>query len=475
MDASTKMTNGTRYGAVIFDDEVAHGAGWACVAGDDPIRICGTHELQSDVVWVTNLDYNTSRISGLQGSRFRRSNYLLHDLTRLCNEIGIAGEKDSMIDPKSVFDGRYSTAISLKAGFSAWILDRIIQISVNMLPMNVAPLSDIQSGIREFIIPTEAAYFYNGEIPEGTALEALEASDIPWNHASRTGIKIEGRKVRLNTNRARHAQYMMTVRFPVGDWSDIGGAKLLNKRPKEAVIGWLADHPGALLRVTMKTTDYDMEGLINFGGNNSNNPRSGNWLVAPELARLLPFCEFTIHEAIEGHEMRSVGQLIHNAGIDFKEVVERRSASYPFQVWMEILWRSVMGRPRSWSKKTINPAGAFMRAADRGMEFFAAHTLLEAGLTVIGYGAGAVTAIIPDGMPAMEWVSAILRAGLTPPFVEAGTLDPQWIVDLLEVQIAAGDLSEQEAVLWAAFLMGDLDMLIQISESSFLWTGKNGN
>lgn len=464
--------NEARYGAVLFDSEVTHDYGWACVSGEMPVRITGTHDLPSDTVWITNLGYDAAKVSGLQGSRFRRSGYLVHELTRIWGETGLLEEDTdapARVPLASVWDGQYTTRVGLRAGFSAWLLDRVMQISMDRVPMIAAPLSDLAGGIREVVLPSANRFFYKGQPPTEKAIEALTAANNPYQPVARSGIVTEGRFVRLSVNRVRHAQHMLSVPFPVGDWAEVNSIKLLNARPKEKIIEWLDQHPGALLRVTMRNTDPDLEELINFGGNISKNPRSGHWLTADELARLMPYCQFTIFEAVEGRILRTGGELIRDAGIDIDSISSVRQTSYPFHIWMDVLWRSVMGNPANWQRGLINPAGAFIRAADRGLNFYAAHTLRTAGLTVIGYGAGAVLAIIPEGMPAMQWVSAILSAGLMPPLIEAGTLDPQWVVDLLEGRVKAGEMTEYEAILWAAFLIGDLDMLIKTSEQSFMW------
>ena len=175
--------NDARYGAVLFDSEVTHDYGWACVSGEMPVRITGTHDLPSDTVWITNLGYDAAKVSGLQGSRFRRSGYMGHELSRLWGETGLLEEDTdapARVPLSSVWDGQYTTRVGLRAGFSAWLLDRVMKISMDRVPMIAAPLSDLAGGIREVVLPSANRFFYKGMPPTEKAIEALTAANNPY-------------------------------------------------------------------------------------------------------------------------------------------------------------------------------------------------------------------------------------------------------------------------------------------------------
>ena len=78
------------FGVVQFDDMRPDGGGWASADGGRARRIGGIGDLQSDVIWWTNIDDKTFFLSGCHSNlRLRHDEYLKTRMPHLLEELGI--------------------------------------------------------------------------------------------------------------------------------------------------------------------------------------------------------------------------------------------------------------------------------------------------------------------------------------------------------------------------------------------------
>ena len=497
------MEANLKCGACFFDDVATHDAGWAIPSfQEDVFRFGSTSELSSDVAWWTNLSYEAVSVSGLQGARFRRDSYFSHPIKRFWNELGIdESEKEGLrANPKSVWNGRFDNGDFLRLGTSAWLFEQIVTIMDDFLPMAAPPLNDLAYGLRERILPDVRRFFPDGPPPD-YFLSALEAADNAYQPTALSsydraragkGDGLLPGHFRVPVDRVAHAQQLFRVPFPIGGWRNVGDMSILSRRGPEKIFEWLDQNPGALIRATMKRCDPRMESIINYGANIQKNARSGHWLTALELATLMPWCEFVLHEGVIGERLCSIQEILEAAmprsssggaagfggrattvpgycsALD-PQTVQMRSVSYPYQIFMDVLWRAAIGTIPKAPRSIRNPASAFVRAADRMLLFDVAAKLHSLSIGISGYGSGGVLISPAEGMTIQEWVPPLLAQGLLPPFLPHGLLSENWVMDEVENAYNPERTSENVQMLQMAFLLGGLDMVVRFSDEFSLY------
>lgn len=462
-----------RFGFMLFDNETTHDTGWALRDGESILRVSGTSELSSDTVWWTNLSYETANLSGLQGARFRRGSYFAHETYRIWQELGLDETENQglRINPLSVFNGECKNGLHLRLMFSVWMFRKMMEITEDFMPIVAPPLNDLAHGLRERIFP-EWRRFFLDEPPPEYYQDALQAADKSWQPLPRIiqrGDRGESDaplplSVRLPVDRVYHGWTLLSMPIPAGGWRSLGDLRILNRRPHEHIREWLIQNPGALIRVTMKSCDDEMESIVNYGGNIDRNARSGHWLTSVELESLMDYCEFVLHEGVTAEKIRTPMELIENAGFHLdKTTCENRAPSYPFHIFMDNIWRAMAGPiPRS-PKGARNPAAAFLRSADRMMLMQKAIVLHKRGIRVTGYGSGGIMINPPKSSPE-EWIPDIIAAGLIPPMLPAGTLEMDWVQNALVDYEPQGMTMGNTQALQMCCMMGDLDSLMYLAD-----------
>ncbi len=470
------MAENVYCGVVFFDNPKEHQSGWA-LAWDDgdrkPVRIASTADLNSGVVWWTNLDYEASKLSGLEGSRFRRDSYFLCPQKRIWTELGLDDSDDGKIraDADSVFGGMYKQPFFLRLATLAWFFDSYWRITRDFVPLAAPPSYDVgneKNGLRARILPDYRNFF--ADQPDDVVLEALAAADIPYQPVSRSIDNGFQKSSRIIMDRVSHALNLLAVMFPIGGWRNLGKAGLLTRRGPEFLSGWLDEHPGALLRVVMRRCDPVMEPIINFGGDISGNSRAAHWLSAAEVNHLLPWCDFVIHEVILGETLSCGFEFLKSARLELDpETVVRRSASFSYGYFLETMWRSLIGRIPGAPVGVRSPVGVFLRSADRVLLFESVVQLYRLGLGVTGYGSGGINVVYPEDMQVNFWVPEVLRLGMIPPFQPYGLHDTDWVQDVVSSNWSHERTPEPVQLLQMSMLMGDLSVLVQAADELSLW------
>lgn len=462
------MDQDIRFGAVLFDDPEEHADGWACSWDTqdrvEVVRISGAHDLPSHTSWLTNLDYETWRATQIGGSRFRHDAFLSNRVSVILSELGLGDgqHQSARLAAKDVF-GQASMQ-SARTALLAWVFDAVMKEAELFMPTGLPPVSDLASFYRDEILPP-AHQFYHKQFPPTYAQQALEAADVAWTPAAFHGKdRPDGLLLRLPLDRVKMAQTLLDVVYPVGGWKlDTDMIRAINSRPAQDILNWLDKRPEALVKVTMRRTDPRFESLINWGANIQGNKSAGRWITASEAARLLGPCDLTIHAALTAsHTMTSRDHLASRGLLADPAQWEARAGSYAFHLWVDLLWRGLCKAPQKSPAGLKSPAYTFMRAIDREACFYAALRLQEAGITVRGYGSGAVHVILDPDMPVEHWVGAALAAGLMPPLLAPDTLDFDWVATTLGLR--EGARPSARTLLYAALLLGEIQTVISLCE-----------
>jgi hypothetical protein len=369
------------------------------------------------------------------------------------------------VNPSSVFDGECKNGLHLRMMLSVWLFQRMMDITEDFMPVMAPPLNDLAHGLRERIFPEWRRFFLDNAPPDyyQSALEAADKSYQPLHRVFNRGGESDAPlpiSVRLPVDRVYHGWTLLHMPIPAGGWRELGSLQVLNRKSPERIREWLIQNPGALIRVTMKQCNDDMEAIINYGGNIDRNARSGHWLTSIELESLMDSCEFVLHEGVTAEKIRSPMEMIEKAGFALDiGTCEARAPSYPFHLFMDNIWRAMAGPIPRAPRGARNPAAAFLRSADRMMLMQKAALLHASGIRVTGYGSGGILVNPPKTHPE-EWVPDIIAAGLIPPMLPAGTMGIDWVQNTLADHENSGMTIGNTEALQMCTMMGDLNSLI---------------
>lgn len=464
----------TNFGAVLFDDPRAHDSGWACtwrgIEKTQPIRIANTGELSSDTVWLTNLDYETSTLSGLMGLRFRRGDYFHHNIEKIWSEIGLNLENPA-VDPKRVWGGRYTSVDMLRPAWTAWLFRQVVQTGSSIVPVNAPVLPTMPRGLASRLV-----FPIRGQ-PSKDIFKIMGQADLAWQPVIRRAYQDAPKQyIRLRPHRVTHAIRLLSKPWPV-TWSWRGmTSKSLNKHKNitEWLLQFLDEHPFVLLRVTVTHTDHPFERLINFGANIQNKPEQNKWITGVDFRRLAPFCHMKVHHLLYNDGKGITGfDVLEQAGINIHpESWAMRAGSYSFGLFLEMLWRAFMVKPEGMKLtfEESHPASVFLRAYDRDILFEYALRLIQKGYDIYGYGSGfLLLEINEDGFNIADIARDAIAVGLYAPFVPSGEFQADDAM-MLAMHHENDHLGESSRRLEMMMLMGDLDMIIAMDEALSMWS-----
>lgn len=460
------------FGSVIFDKPSEHESGWACQwkgEGTRPVRISGTGELSSGVVWLNNLNYEMTNLSGLTGSRFRRSGYFIHENERLWAEVGLATDFPA-VDPAHVWNGVYPNLTMLRTAYTAWMFRQTVLATNEVLPIPAPPMPDMVRGLHDRIIPASNQYFPRGK-PSKAVIESLFQADQSWQPVARSRSSFSSqqkRRMRLHVNRVVHAICMLSATWPTGRWFDVPDKEIQSSFMDDP-LSWLDRNPMSIFRVVvLRTPDRDKERLINFGANINKKSRQGYWVTAHDLRLILPHCEIEVKKAMTCNESMTGLDWLALSRISLNpEEIAMRAGSYGFNLFMDMLWR-VMIRPPYDFKEKSSPAAAFLRSYDRLLLFPKVESLDALGVDVLGYGSGGVLIDVPQDTSMADIARVAVKSGFFPPFVPRGEMPAGEALDIA-LNHKSHNLPEAGRRMEAAFMMGDLQTIIDMDEALFDW------
>ncbi len=466
-----------KFGSVIFDDPALHDSGWATVwdgINTRPVRISGTKELSSGTVWLTNLSYDMMNLSGLNGSRFRRSIFFHSSIERYWDDVGIGSNE--LIGCNQVWSGRYTHISHVRAVYSSWLFRSVVNATNAIIPMISIPGPDLLSAISDRIIPAASRYFTS--LPSDDALDAASQADLAYQPVAKrhrqNGVKLP--TIRLRINRVSNGIKMLSVPFPVGKWTPV-----LNLKEVVANIdSWLEENPMSMIRLTVvQTHERFMEDIINFGATlNEKKTRQYQWVTSVDLVRLLPYCEVKIHGILASSSYLTGFDLLERAGLRLDaDEINVRSAAYSFNIFMDMLWRTLTkspadykpSRPLSLKKNLVTPMAAFIRSYDRAELFPKVAMMQTLGWDVEGYGSGSINLSLKEDADFKMLANHALECGLFPPFTKPGLFSGQEAIEAA-TRHGGHNLGEPARRLEAAFLMGDLQTIIDMDETLNCWT-----
>ena len=379
------------YGCVIFDNPSEHKSGWVSVEGAASIRITGTQELATNIMWITNLSFSVMQESGFsQSSRFRRHDFLREDIQKILWSVGAL-----------------KLAPNQQAEIISGIFSRVMHLSRHWLKMCRMPLYDIASGFRELVLDPDPQVYIS-------LSEAVEDAVEYWVKTERSLRRDEGQHMIFRLGRIAHAKQMFEVLVPSGPWGKIPITQL---PVTNDINSWLEDLQGRVLaKITINRVNPDVNDLINYGSGaslpGSASAKYRRWVSSDELAWLSPLCDLKVEEVWICEQLEA---------LPYRDFVrdtlgELHEVSLSLSIFAENLWvacgKKLGARGQGQSANTLTP---FLRARDRLTCYAKAYDLYKEGWEIAGYGAGKISVRIPTSVPKSEIMDLAVKHNLIPP------------------------------------------------------------
>lgn len=368
------------YGVVLFNDVILKkgkdrkrtpGEGWASIDGGEARRVNGITEVESNVKWLTNLDYIDFYANGLgKNKNLFYSGFLRTDLKSVADDIGSGVELMSADKAASLL---------------STVFKRVMELAVSRFKVSFD--NQDAGSLSEFIAARRVNKY---EIPDeiNSALK----------HAYQTSTQCVGRANRdwkfamLRKPRYQHTVDVLSTPVPSEfRWVYVNNDRMPAAGPRR--VDWCISNELPVL-ANVKVTPRRGGELNNIISYNSGAAVERAWLSQPELLWMSLFCDVEV-----------IGAFICEAGFEhqveidtFPTLGDFSHASYSLGLLCENFWVS-MASPRSnWKGQRFYPPRAiWYRSIDRIESFKAASRLHQEGFQVSGYGHGSVWLNYPSG------------------------------------------------------------------------------
>ncbi|MDT8925014.1 hypothetical protein RBE51_19685 [Pseudomonas taiwanensis] len=386
----------TSIGVCIFDDTKSARDGWASVNGKTSYRVTGFHELASDKLWVTNLDFpDFKSLNLLRLKHLAQSQYFRTKLSLLQNEFGIDEPKEFArfvsqlfsrvarlgdihlgIDPMK-FNYRYTQAVSSK--------------------LDVPSLHSLPRGLN----PNEVQLIIDHSTQENQAM---------------TGVKKPERSsaVAFCYPRFTYARWLLSQPYPMDltwkkdnlhkEWK-VGVREGKTTKQTDDFIKMMENYilksnKSIFLRISILSQEPTHRAFATFAAG-SQSPRV--WATYPEVLELMRYSELMIYESASV----GAGVLQDVPCIDNPLYSNCMSAG----LFLENYYCALMAP----IDKRNTALGAYMRAYDRMACGRAAEAFHNAGFVVGSYSSGRIIVLIREGERERAEKLA-LKIGMIPPF-----------------------------------------------------------
>lgn len=359
----------TNFGYIHFDDPHQHSHAYVSVSGEPATRIQGTHETPSNIIFLTNLNYNLMFDSGMGNhSRYRNNNFLR------CNLDNIYKLSTSMNDD------------SLKTEILSCIFKNVMYIVDKVLKLESIPKNSLRQGIRLHLLG------YDNPISARFKRIIKDATSY-YVQVERDGdlVAAEDQKT-FSIPMLGHLKNIFSMPYPAGKWTKVDKFPRQNQNSiKEWV---LSQKTPFLAKIKINYMPEEFHRIVNFGSNPLNFNSTRQWVTTTELLLLISVnAELEILDAYSSEKVIKFTPLLDR----LKQIPEICNLSKSFDIFLENLWSGLScDQPdyRNKNKNYVNPLKPFIRAYDRSFCFEKAIQFYELGYDVYSYG---TNKIVLDG------------------------------------------------------------------------------
>ena len=399
-----------QFGVVIFDDAEHPAFGWASLAGSKPRRIKHLADLESDGIFIANLNWQQIRnINASREPRIRASNFFREDLSLIAQDLDLPIIEDpaSCLHKVSEF------------------FDRCIRIAYDIYGFKRVS-GTLKETIYECLFPSgEPTTFGTPKIDEAFDEAYLAIQKCYVNSHSGT------RNAKLRFSRSVFANLLNQFPIPVGPWSIYQGKLPVNdtdysKGEESNTYKFLHEFGSqkpALCLVSVRNIETSCADLLGF----TNGKDRRNWIPIHEAAFLSSIAEVKVKKIIQGTRYQNY----EDVSFGWQEQSVVGDVSYSLGLVAESHIAAISsGTRRKQGGTSYSPRAVFLKAWDRIMLFKVAYALYRNDIVVSSYAMGAVNVSIQDHQ--LEFVSQeALKLGLTPPLwlLNANEVDEQLSTD----------------------------------------------
>lgn len=360
-----------RYGVALFSDPDVAAAGWACSADGEPFHFTAPHDLDTDIVWVSNLSWSEFRNKGKTFNHLRGEDYLVSTIKKIAENLG------------------YRTVGSLSEEACkelAKVVQRTIITAIHVYDWQ-APEADLKSDTlsddirRSIQMPPAAARHLRAPL-----LGAFQSSSKPeWpDYYDPNTISVT-----LRQNRLDYSMKVLSTEVPDEAWSYVPP-----EQSERLTIDRLLDPAEPCLveaSVELSSLNPDLAALVAFGTTpQRRNAALRKWISQPELAWLTRHANVRVNSAfVSRRAMRLPVESRLPAALTSDPLFSLSlSAGLVADAHVQALCSPTYN---SVARTTVHTSwGIWLRAVDRALSFQMAYAAYKAGFRVYNYGRGAV-------------------------------------------------------------------------------------
>lgn len=370
-----------RFGVILYDDPTLSGVeitGWCAVAGEEAKRFSSPSDLDSDVIWVTDANFDAARETRQADKHnLRGMSFLSTSLKMMMDDLRLSGNdinRDFAVRALSSIVDRtcrnaaecYGAGKELFSGFS------------------------VTSGLQKKLFSEKVDY----------PADVLYAAKSAWQRNSSCDLKVynyidKPHYYRLRPNRVVHAARVLAGRVPCGPVEFIPGSQLRVLDPEY----WL-DKP-ILARVSVSHVAPEVAPILAFGSSFGKGARQlREFVTTSELALLTQYAKVKVKAVFqwEGSEQLQPEQLLPEQVLD-----PMAALVYSAGLIAEAHLGAALSPTSVARQDVFSPRAAFLAARERVIMFRLAKAIRDEGFQVTSYGAGTVSVRVKaDQIPSLD-------------------------------------------------------------------------
>lgn len=402
-----------KIGVCCFEDVSDPENGWASIAGEEPVRISGSRELRTDVLWVTNLPYDKyKKMNFITSPHIYDTQFFRTSLAQISKDLGIEGDEEtlskiaSMIFTKIATKGNTHFDVDLSTpGYRYHKL-----LSYRLIP--------------EFARRRPTGRF------SGDIFESIQNS-TQANQAMSGVQKPNGSSaVNFGFPRLPYAKWILSQKYPSGSkWTEIkqkndsaiigfeDGRQIRGTKAVLERLGTLGEKNAVFLRVNVQSMDPFYQRFASFGASGqfgpSANQKHRRWACLPEVLELSKYSKVEI--------MGGYMTPYHEGPVIDTASLLGSGMSYAHGLFAENVWAALCSPISTQTGPTETVIGSYMRAYDRIACGRAASHFAKSGFIVGSYSMGRLIVFVRPGEE-IQAGRAAFETGLLPPisFMNSG-------------------------------------------------------
>lgn len=388
-----------KIGVCIFDDPKSPRSGFSSIDGSQASYVSGYHELSSDILWVTNLEYPVFKEMNLLRLRhLAQAQYFRTSIRMLQVEFGISDHKQLAEFLSKLFTRTAQLGYNYFSADPATFNYRYHQAITSRLhiPGMVEPIQGLDQNAIQLVI--------DHSTQENQAMAGVKRPD-------------RSSPISFCFPREAYGQWLLDRTYPVSNvWKSDNLKREFNIGTRDGKKLSLTDsfiktcgdyfrnnNRATFFRISVQSHEPSHRAFASFGAGSRD---ARVWAAWPELLELLDYAVVTVFESVS----TSSGSI--------KEYLPEYCSANGFGVSDGILFENLYIGLASKVGAKNTALGAYIRAYDRIACGRAAAHFHNAGFVVGSYSSGRVVLLLSEGQK--ERASKIaLDFGMLPPFEES--------------------------------------------------------